>query len=71
MGWSCSGWPAEDVALSEIVIVKVPEGVIIGGGGVTVAVALPPPQPVRTNGMEKIAATRTAQKARRLLLATG
>jgi hypothetical protein len=42
------------------VIVEVPEGVITGGGGVTLA--LPPPQPVRAKVMQKIAATRTRRK---------
>lgn len=70
MGCSCSGWPEEEFALSEIVMVEVPEGVTIcGGGGVTAA--LPPPQPARTNGMQKIAAERTPQSARRLLRAAG
>lgn len=59
----------EDAALSEIVIVEVPEGVITGGGGVTAA--LPPPQPVRAKVMQRIAAERTSQSARRLLRTAG
>src|SRR5215831_16553148 len=69
MGWSCSGWPVEDVALSEIVSVEVPEGVTMGGG--VVIAALPPPQPARENGMQKMAAERTPQSVRRLLRAGG
>lgn len=69
MGWSWSGWPVEDVALREIVMVEVPEGVTTGGGGVTAA--LPPPQPVRINEMQKIGAARTPQSAKRFLRTTG
>lgn len=69
MGWIWSGCPAEDVALSEIVIVEVPEGVTTGGG--VVIVALPPPQPARTNGIQKTTAARTPQNARRLLRTAG
>jgi len=67
MGCNWSGWPVEDVAVSEIVMVEVPEGVTTGGGGVTAA--LPPPQPAKANGRQKIAAERTAQRTRRLLRA--
>ena len=69
MGWSCSGWPVEDVALSEIVSVEVPEGVTMGGG--VVIVALPPPQPARKNGMQKMAAERTPRSVGRLLRTGG
>src|SRR5215469_6673189 len=66
MGCNWRGWPAEEVALSEIVMVEVPEGVTIGGG--VVVVALLPPQPAKKNGMERIAtAKRTPQSVRRLL----
>ena len=65
MGCNWRGWPVEDVALSEIVRVEVPEGVTIGGGGVMAA--LPPPQPVRANPIQKIAAERTLHRARRSL----
>ena len=41
MGCNWSGWPVEDVALSEIVMVEVPEGVTIGGGGVAMDAAPP------------------------------
>ena len=68
MGWSCSGWPVEEVALSEIVMVEVPEGVTTGGG----VVVLPPPQPARNNGMKKMAtAERAPQSVRRLLRTAG
>ena len=70
MGWSCSGWPVEEVALSEIVMVEVPEGVTRGAGGVVMD-ALPPPQPTRTNGMQKSATERTPQSARRFLQTAG
>lgn len=70
MGWSWSGWPEEDVALSEIVIVKVPEGVITGGGGVTAAVGLPPPQPAKASVKQRIREERTTQRARLLLRPT-
>ncbi len=53
----------EDVALSEIVIVEVPEGVTIGGGG-GVTAALLPPQPEKTRVTNKIAAERTPQRAK-------
>lgn len=44
MGCNCSGWPVEEVALKEIVIVEVPEGVMTsGGGGVVTDALLPPP----------------------------
>lgn len=59
----------EDVALKEIVMVEVPEGVTIGGGGVTAA--LPPPQPANTKAVQKIATKKTPQKARRFLRAAG
>lgn len=65
MGCNCNGWPVEDVALSETVMVEVPEGVMTGGGVVTAA--LPPPQPTRASGIKKIAAERTPQRARELL----
>lgn len=71
MGASWSGWPVEDVALSEIVMVEVPEGVTRGAeGGGGVIDALPPPQPVATV-IQKNAAERTPQRARRLLHAAG
>lgn len=57
----------EDVALSEIVMVEVPEGVTIGGGGgVTEALLLlpPPPQPARAKAKQKIAVEKTPRKAR-------
>ena len=60
----------KDVALSEIVIVEVPEGVTIGGGGGVIA-ALPPPQPANTNIVQEIATERTPQNARRFLRAAG
>lgn len=65
MGCNCSAWPVEELALSEIVMVEVPEGVTRGGGGV-VADAAPPPQPASANVTPKIATKRTPQKARRL-----
>jgi hypothetical protein len=55
MGCNCSGWPEEEFALREMVIVEVPEGVTTGGGGVTDALQ-PPPQPARAKVMQKIAA---------------
>lgn len=58
-----------DVALKEIVMVEVPEGVTIGGGGVIAA--LPPPQPANTKAVQKIATKKTPQKARRFLRAAG
>lgn len=70
MGCSCSGWPVEDVALSEIVMVEVPEGVTIGGGGVVMDAALPP-QPVSANVIQKIAAWSIPQSARRLVRLAG
>lgn len=67
MGCNCRGWPEADVAESEIMMVEVPEGVMIGGGGGVTDALLPPPQPVRMNGMQKIAAQRIAQRAHRFL----
>ena len=43
MGCSCNGCWVGDMALMVMMMVDVPEGVTIGGGGVT---ALPLPQPV-------------------------
>src|SRR5690242_20076314 len=67
MGCSWSGWPVEDVALGETVMVEVPEGVTMGGGGVIDA--LPPPHPARANVMQRMAAERAPQRARGLLQA--
>jgi hypothetical protein len=69
MGCNCSGWPEEEFALREMVIVEVPEGVTTGGGGITDAL-LPPPQPARATVMQKIATERTPQRAKRFVLAT-
>lgn len=69
MGWSYSDWPVEDAALSEIVIVEVPEGVISGRGGAMAA--LPPPQPEKLIATEKMTAERAAPRARRLLRVAG
>lgn len=44
------------MALREIVMVEVPAGVTIGGGGVIEA--LPPPQPARAKVMQRIVAER-------------
>src|SRR5215469_18891652 len=67
MGCNCRGWPVDEAAVSEIVMVEAPEGVTIGEGG-ELTDALPPPQPARRNGMQKIAtAKRTPQSGRRLL----
>src|SRR5690348_13782873 len=60
MGCSWSGWPVEDVALRETVMVEVPEGVTMGGGGVIDA--LPPPHPARANVMQRMAAERAPQR---------
>ena len=68
MGCNCRGWPDEDVAESEIVIVEVPEGVTTGGGGVVTA-ALPPPQPETANVMQRMVAERTPRRTRRFLRA--
>lgn len=67
MGCNWSGWPDEELAESEIVMVEVPEGVTIGGGGGVMDTLPPPPQPARMNGMQKIAAKRIAHRAGRLL----
>jgi hypothetical protein len=42
MGCNCSGCPEEDIAVSVMVIVEVPEGVMMGGG-VVVTLLLPQP----------------------------
>ena len=60
MGCNWSGWPDEEVAASEIVMVEVLAGVTTGVGGTA---ALPPPQPVRASATQKIAAERTPQSA--------
>jgi hypothetical protein len=70
MGWSCSGWPDEDVAARVIVMVEVPEGVTTGGGaerGGMAALLLPPPQPAALTNAQKRAALRTPQDAKRFL----
>ena len=65
MGCKLRGWPVEEVALKEIGMVEVPEGVTTGGGVVTAA--LPAPQPALAKAMQKVAARRTPQKATRIL----
>jgi hypothetical protein len=65
MGWSCKGWPESDIALGVIEIVDVPEGVTIGGGGVTAA--LPPPQHATPRITQRIVAVNAPQTASRLL----
>lgn len=59
----------EDVALREIVIVEVPEGVISGGGGAIAA--LPPPQPEKMKAAKKMMAGRSPQKARQFFRVAG
>jgi hypothetical protein len=63
MGGSWSDLPEEDIALSVIVMVEVPEGVMTGGG---VRKALPPPQPATPRTTLKTAVARTAQSLKRL-----
>ena len=67
MGCNCSGWPVEELALREIVMFEVPEGVMMGGG--VVIAALPPPQPARAKVMQKIVTGRTPQRAMQFVLA--
>jgi hypothetical protein len=66
MGCNCRGWPDEDVAESEIVMVEVPDGVTMGGGG-GVTAALPPPHPEKLSVTQKIATERAPQSAKRFL----
>jgi len=68
MGCSWSGWPVEDVALGETVMVEVRDGVTMGGGG-GVTATLPPPQPEMANVIQNNAAENTPQRTRRLLRA--
>lgn len=63
MGCNCKGWPEEALAASVMVMVEVPEGVMIGGGGWR-AVLLPPPQPAKANAAHKTAAERTPKSAK-------
>jgi len=68
MGCSnCRAWPDEDAAENEIVMVEVPEGVTIAGGGGAMA-TLPPPQPAKPSVTKKMAAERTPKGAKRFLL---
>jgi len=43
MGGNCSGCWVGDIALGVTVIVEVPDGVTMGGGGATEALPLPQP----------------------------
>lgn len=70
MGCSWSGCPVEELAVREIVMVEVPEGVTIGGGG-AVMDAAPPPQPVSAKVIQKTAAWSIPQSARRLVRLAG
>jgi hypothetical protein len=63
MGGSCNGLPVEDMALGVMMIVKVPEGVKMGGGTTE---ADPPPQPATAQVMKITALARTVASLRRL-----
>ncbi|SRR5712692_1654182 len=72
MACSCSACPEEDIAVGEIAIVEVPEGVtmdggVTGGGGVT---ELPLPQPAAYNTEHRKIAVRALFHAKRLELTT-
>src|SRR5215469_11804761 len=70
MGCHCRGWPVDEAAVSEIVMLEAPEGVTIGEGG-ELTDALPPPQPARRNGMQKIATAKRTPLEWQTTLADG